>query len=423
MNKINLRSIQNSLHFIVILIVAFCLIQSCTPGAKNEIAGWRGPDRTGIYNETELLNEWSENGPDLLWEYEGIGKGYGAPSILNDKIFVNGEQNNKSFLFAFDLQGNLLWKSPNGKVFIGKGLSATYPGVRSTPTVVNDLVYATSGKGRIACFEVETGAEKWAVDIVNDFGSSIPEFGYSESVAVDEKNVYCFPGGAENNMAALDRFTGKVVWSSEAMKDTFSYCSPVLVELPNRKVLITHSRHNLFVVDSKTGEVLGSQKIEDYEYDGEHSNTPIYNEGFIYFVGNEKGYGAVKMELSQDGENIKELWRNPKVKNNFSGFVKLENKLFTTVKGNWLKVLDLDNGMVSDSIKVAHGSLIYADNKFICYGMNGDVNLIQNKLNKLEVSGTFKVEQGTGHHFSHPVLANGKLYLRHGNSLLAYKIN
>lgn len=419
MNKIKFLSLIK----LLILIVVFALFQSCVPNGKLNISEWRGPNRSGIYNETNLLNEWPENGPDLLWIYEGIGKGYGAPSVLNGKIFVNGEQDSLGFLFAFDIEGNLLWKSPNGKEFIGTGLSGTYPGARSTPTVINNLVYSTSGMGRIACFETSTGAEKWAVDIVDDLGGRESEFGYAESVAVDNNNVYCFPGGAETNMAALDRFTGKTVWSSEALKDTFSYCSPILVDLPNRKILITHSRHYLYAVDCSNGEVLGSYDLVGYEWDGEHCNSPVYSDGFIYFVGNdEKGKGAIKLELVQDGESINEVWFNNKIRNNFGGFVKVEHNLFTTIKGNWLKALDLDNGTVADSVKVATGSLIYADNKFICYGMNGEVNLIKFNQNKFDVSGTFKVKHGTGHHFSHPVIANGIMYVRHGNALLAYRI-
>ncbi|MBT3385237.1 MAG: PQQ-binding-like beta-propeller repeat protein [Prolixibacteraceae bacterium] len=419
MGKIKLQTIKKSQFLIVIVLI----ILNVTTGCKQNVSQWRGPDRDGIYNETNILNEWPEDGPDLLWVYEGIGKGYGAPSVLNDIVFVNGEQDSLSFLFAFDLEGNLLWKSPNGKEFTGTGLSATYPGARSTPTVYNNLVYSTSGMGRIACFETSTGNEVWAVDIVKDLGGRESEFGYAESVAIDKNNVYCFPGGVEKNMAALDRFNGKTVWSSEALRDTFSYCSPIFVDLPNRKILITHSRHNLYAVDCSNGEALGSYKLEGYEWDGEHCNTPVYDDSFIYFVGNdEKGKGAVKLELDQNGENITEVWYNKKIRNNFGGFVKVENNLFTTIKGNWLKALDVENGTVTDSVKVATGSLIYADSKFICYGMNGDVNLINYKQNKFDVTGTFKIKQGTGHHFSHPVIANGIMYVRHGNALLAYKI-
>ena len=96
--------------------------------------------------------------------------------------------------------------------------------------------------------------------------------------------------------------------------------------------------------------------------------------------------------------------------------------MFTTIKGNWLKKLDEQTGSVLDSIKVAAGSLIYADNKFICYGMNGDVNLINYQDDKFEIGGSFKVKKGTGQHFSHPVISNGVLYIRHGDALLAYQV-
>lgn len=417
-------SFKQSQIITVFLLVFFAVTISCKQNSKPEVAQWRGQERTGLYsNETNLLDEWPEKGPELLWIYEGIGKGYASPSVLNDMILINGEQDSSSFLFAFDLRGNLLWKSPNGKEFMGEGFSATYPGSRSTPTIVDDLVYATSGMGRIACFETTTGKEKWAVEIVKDLGGSDNFFGYSESVIVDDNKVYCFPGGSMNNMVALDRFTGDLVWSSVAMKDTFSYCSPVLVELPERDVLITHSRHNLYTVDCQDGKALGSYKIVGYEYDGEHCNSPLYDNGNVYFIGNEKECGAVRLELSHNGESLKEVWCNPGIKNNFNGYVKVGKYLFTTVKGNWLKALDIEDGIVSDSTKVATGSIIYADNKFICYGMNGEVSLVSFDENGFDVKSTFKVKEGSGHHFAHPVLANGTMYIRHGNALLAYKVN
>lgn len=417
--QIKSQLIQNTQFFIVALFIFI----GCESGKEQGIAEWRGPNRTGIYNETNLLKQWPESGPEQLWVYQGIGKGYGSPSVLGDKIFVNGEQDSSSFLYAFNLQGELLWKAPNGKEFMGEGFSSTYPGARSTPTVVNNLVYTSSGMGRIACFDAETGTEKWAVDIINDLGGSNNYFGYAESLLVDEEKVYSFVGGDTNNMVAFNRFTGDVVWSSEAMKDTFSYCSPIFVELPERKVIITHSRHNLYAVDCSNGKALGAYELKGFEWDGEHCNSPIYDNGFIYFIGNDlEGCGAVKLKLADNAESIDELWYKQKIRNNFNGYIKVNDKLFTTVKGNWLKALSDTNGEVVDSVKVATGSLIYADNKFICYGMNGDVNLISYQQNEFNILGKFKIKQGTEQHFSHPVLANGIMYIRHGNALMAYNI-
>jgi hypothetical protein len=160
-----------------------------------------------------------------------------------------------------------------------------------------------------------------------------------------------------------------------------------------------------------------------FEWDGEHCNTPLYDNGHIYFVGNdEKGQGALKLILSDGGERIEEIWDNPEIRNNFGGFVKVEDYLFTTIKGKWLKALDIEDGTVADSIKIADGSLIFADNKFICYGTTGSVTLVDYKEGKLEIAGIFRVREGTGQHFSHPVIADGVLYVRHGNALMAYKI-
>ncbi len=415
-------SVRNLFFVLFTIIIA----QACTSGGSKEVtlemAQWRGDNRDGIYNESDLLNEWPEDGPELLWMYEGIGKGYAAPSILNQRIYVNGEIDSISYLFAFDLQGNVLWKALNGKEFLGEGFSATYPGTRSTPTVVGDLVYTTSGEARLACFNAGSGDEIWAVDLIKDLGGLESDFGYSESVVVDENKVYCFPGGKKNNMVALNRFTGDVIWSSQAMQDEFSYCSPLLVQLPERKVLITHSRHYLYSVDSEKGQVLSSYHIPYNEYTGEHCNSPLYSQGNIYFIGNEKEDGAIKLKISEDGTSLERAWQNSTVKNNFNGFVKVGERLFTMVKGNWLKAIDIESGEVVDSIKAATGSIIYGDDKFICYGMNGDVNLISYNDQQFEIKSTLKVKGGTDHHFAHPVVANGVLYIRHGNALMAWKI-
>jgi outer membrane protein assembly factor BamB len=177
------------------------------------------------------------------------------------------------------------------------------------------------------------------------------------------------------------------------------------------------------VLNRNKGELMASYELEGYEYDGEHCNTPVYADGYIYFVGNDiPGQGAFKVELSSDGKEIKELWRNQETKNNFGGLVAVDGALFTTVKGNKLVSLDPESGVIADTLKVATGSIIYADNKFIIYGNNGTTNLVNYQDGEMEIGGAFKVSGGTGHHFSHPVLANGIMYIRQGDALMAYRV-
>lgn len=406
-----------TLAFLLFLIASSCTRQS------QSISQWRGDHRDGIYQEKNLLKVWPEAGPKLQWLNEEIGHGYSSPVITSEQLFINGEIDSVSHLFAFGLNGKLMWKSPNGSEFFGTGYSANFPGSRSAPTVYNDLVYVCSGMGRIACLEVSSGKEKWAANMVTDLGGRLNMFGYSESLLVDEKNVYCYPGGAESNVVALDKYTGKVVWTSKAMSDPVSFCSPLMVKLPERNVLVTLSREYMLGLDAGNGELLWSHKEDSVKLEGEHCNTPIYADGFIYSVSaDNNGNGAYKLELAPDGKMVKELWRNVNVKNAMGGIMKIEGKIYCTSDDKKLKCLDPETGIVVDSLNNMRGSIIFADGHLYCYTDNGYVNLIKLAGSKMEVVSKFKIEKGTKEHFAHPVIANGVLYIRHGNALMAYEI-
>lgn len=397
-------------------LLFFCILQS----NAQDIAQWKGPNRDGYFPSPGLLKNWPANGPTLLWSNENIGDGYGSIAVSSDKLFVNGKIDSLSYIFSFDLKGNLLWKSPNGNEFTGKEFAANFPGSRSTPTLYGDFVYACSAIGRIACYDKKTGKERWSVEMIRDFGGIINQHGFSESLLVDEKKVYCLPGGPQNNVVALDRLSGKVIWSSKALSDSASYCSPMMIKLPARNLLVTFSGHYLMGIDAQTGELLWSHRQAPHPFH-QQCNTPIYANGFIYYLAGE-GNGVVKLALSADGKSISEVWRNNATNNVFNGFVMIGNDIFSPDKTQKIKCIDGHNGNVIDSLRVNKGGLICSDSLLICYSENGDINLIKLTGTKMELTGKFKCDKGTKEHFAHPVISNGVLYIRHGKALMAYDI-
>jgi len=402
------------------LHIVFVLMLVSTVSFAQTMEQWRGIHRDGKYNEQHLLKTWPVEGPTMLWSVENIGTGYGSPTVTTDKIFVNGKEDSVSVTFALDLKGNLLWKTSNGNEFTGDGFSANFPGSRSTPTVVSDLVYVCSGIGRIACLEKESGKEKWAVDMRKDFNGIYSQHGFVESLLVDDNVVYCLPGGPKVNIAALDRFTGKPVWTSKLMGDTASYCSPIIIKFPERKVLVTFSGHYIIGLDAKTGELLWSQSQASHQYH-QHCNTPIFDDGSLYYVSGE-GNGAARLDLASDGSSFKEAWRNSSIKNVFGGFLKINNFIFTPEPNQRIKCLDARTGLAIDSIKINKSSVIYADSMLYSYADNGDMSLIKLNGSKMEIAGKFKVSKGSKEHIAHPVIDKGILYIRHGKALLAYSI-
>lgn len=399
----------------------FALFLSLTIACFSQpISQWRGVNRDGIYNETHLLTSWPENGPTQLWLNEILGNGYGSPVIANNKLFVNGETDSISQVFAFDLKGQLLWKAANGKEFMGSGYSANFPGSRSTPTVVGDLVYACSGMGRVACFEANTGKERWGIDMMQKFSGIMNAFGVSESMLIDGDKLFCYPGGSQQNVVALNRFTGETIWTSKALGDTISYCSPMLIKLPSRNILVNFTTRYIFGLDAGTGELLWSQKQEKVQYK-QQCNTALYNNGYIYYITGD-GNGAVKLQLSTDGSSIKEVWRNEAIKNYIYGFVKLGDYLYSGDKAQKLKCISAATGLVTDSLRIAKGAVIAADNMLYLYSDDGMMNLIKPNTGKMELVSKFKIDKGSKEHFAHPVIDKGVLYVRHGKALMAYDI-
>lgn len=401
-----------NIKFIIFFLLILPFV-SCKHEIEN--AQWRGSERMGTYDEKNLLKKWPEKGPVLLWSYYGVGNGYGSPVITSDRIFVNGEVDSTAYLFAFDIKGHLLWKSGFGKEW-----TANFPGCRSTPTIYGGLIYVISGFGKVVCFEPETGKEKWSVDLLKDFKGKNVRFGYSESLLVDEKNVYCSPGASDTNIIALDRITGKTGWISKALGEIPSYCTPLLVKLPTRNILVTFSLHAFLGIDTKNGKLLWFHK---QDRDGDiHGNTAIYDQGFLYY-NSAAGNGTVKLELSKDGSSIKEIWRTRKFSNAFGGFVKVNDYLYGSgYEPRFWKCVDVNTGNVVDSLKFDRGVTIYADSMLYCYNEKGEVGLVKIQANKMELVSSFKITKGTNEHFSHQVISNGVLYVRHGKALLAYDI-
>lgn len=396
-----------------ILLIAVLLFACNTKQKK--VSEWRGENRSGIYNETNLLKVWPADGPELLWDIDSIGNGYGSPVISENTMYLNGEIDSLAYLIALDLQGKILWKTEFGKDWM-----KNFIGSRSAPTIVDDLVYVASGMGDIACINAESGEIKWKINMLEKFQGKNTRFGYSQSLLVDGDLVFAAPGGAENNIVALNRFTGEMTWTCAGVGEVSAYCSPLLLDFPSRKVLVTFSDNALLGIESQTGKLLWTE-LQDTLCDI-NGNTPIFENGYLYYVAG-CGNGTVKMKISEDGSQITEVWRNKELDNIMGGAVKLNGKIIASGhrKKVW-KSVDAETGETRDTLSFGRGATIAADGMLYCYNERGQVGLVKVTPDSMELVSKFKVTKGTKEHFAQPVINNGVLYIRHGDVLLAYDI-
>lgn len=399
-------------HLFFISFVITCMFFSTMNEPVNE---WRGPNRSGVYNESGLLKEWPAEGPKLLWAIDSTGRGYGSPVISGDQLFINGETDSTSYLYAYNLQGKLLWKTPSGQEWV-----KNFPGSRSTPTVVGNQIYVSTGKGDIACISKETGTKIWSLNMIADLKGTMNMFGYSQSLLVNGDLVYCQPGGPENNVVALNRFTGKLVWSQKAKGEVEAYGSPSIVKRGTRDLLLTFSELAFMGLDGKTGELMFTHKMDTAG--NLHGNIPILDGDNLFYTEGD-GNRTVKFTLAKDGSSVSEVWRNRSFDNIMGGVVRLGDKIYGTAhRQMYLKCLDMKTGLVTDSVKMFRGSTIAADGMLYVFTEKGQLNLVDPKLEGMQIVSSFKITKGTKEFFAHPVIHNGVLYIRHGQSLMAYSI-
>lgn len=378
---------------------------------------WRGVNSSGIYRVEKLLPQWPADGPKILWSFDKLGQGFSSPAFANGKIYINGMIEGQAVLFVLDMNGTELQQFKYGKEF-----DASFPGTRSTPTILGDLAYLFTGHGKITCLNLTSGKTIWEKDCQTDFDGKNITWGYTESLLVDGDKVFVTPGGKTNNVMALNRMTGETIWSCPGLGEVSAYCTPLLIKLPGRQLLVTHTFGNVLGIDASTGKFLWNFAHPNQW--AVHPNTPIYHDGGL-FVFSGYGQGGEKLKLSADGSSVTKEWEIKSFDSRMGGAVLIDGYLFGSGdKDRSWQCVDWKTGELKySSTELGKGVTIAANNKLIGYSERGELFMAEATPAAFKLISKTKVALGSEQHWAHPVIFNGIMYLRHGNVLIAYKIS
>ncbi len=377
---------------------------------------WRGPGQSGIYNESNLLDKWPADGPQILWHYDKLGEGYSAPAIANDRIYVSGMEGLTGYIYSISEDGNLVWKSQ-----YGKESQTSYPGTRSTPVIAGDYLYILSALGDLTCMSAISGKLHWKKNLVKDFGGRIIEWDLNETVVVYGDKLICTPGGKNHNMIALNRFNGELIWTTKGLGEISAYCTPLLVKIGSRQLLVTHTKDHILGVDADDGTLLwnhGHTNIYSI-----HPNTPVYyNNQLFCFSG--YGQGGVMLQLNEDGSKVTKKWFRKSMDSRIGGAVVFDGLLYASGdKSREWQCIDWDTGdMIYSSKEIGNGVVISAEGLLYLYSQRGELALVRPGSDSFEFISETKVKMGSSQHWAHPVIDKGRLFIRHGSALIVYNI-
>jgi outer membrane protein assembly factor BamB len=246
-----MKSISPKLLLTILFTSASMTIGYC------QLYEWRGPGRTGIYNESGLLKVWPANGPALSWEAENMGDGYSSPTVTDDAVYVTGRKDSSDVLTALTLDGKVKWETAYGKAWM-----ANHTGSRCIPTCYNGNIFLISGSGDIVCVG-SNGKIKWSKNHYNLYESRPVQFGISESPLVVDNIVITSPGGSKASMVAFNITDGKVVWETEPLDQLPQYVNPKLIEHNGKKMIVTVMETHIFAVNAKDGKIMWKLNYDD----------------------------------------------------------------------------------------------------------------------------------------------------------------
>jgi outer membrane protein assembly factor BamB len=405
--------------FLFLPMLVFVAAQFTLIANADDWPQWRGSDRDGISKEKGLLEKWPEGGPTLAWKASGVGVGFSSIAVVKGTIYTLGDLDEGSCVIALsEKNGELIWKSKIGDAGGHKG----YPGTRSTPTVDGEQVFALNQHSDIACVDATTGKLLWKKNLVTDFGGKMMSgWKYSESPLVDKDRVICTPGGKDGTLVALNRKTGAKIWQTGDWTDTAGYSSVIIATIHGTRQYIQLTGASVAGVDPETGKVLWKAARP-----GRTAviTTPVI-EGDIVFVTSGYGVGCNGFRITRDGTewSTEEIYANTNLANHHGGVVLIDGHVYGSSGGTFRCVAINSGEEVFKERSVGKGSTLYTGGRFILRSEKGPVALIEATPEGMkEISQFEQPHRSSARAWPHPVVANGKLYLRDQDILLSYVV-
>ena len=417
------------------LIVALFVVLLSSLGSQanaEDWLQWRGPNRDGVSKETGLLKQWPEDGPTIAWRVETVGDSYSSLVVYEGRVITMGNVDGEGRVICLEEKsGKTVWsvKPPTeAKVYKhGRG-----NGSRGTPTVHDGRVYSIGGGGAVCCLSADTGAVIWSKHLVTDFGGGRPGWGYSESPLIDGYNVIVTPGGAAGCVIALDRKTGESVWQSKGVADKAHYCSAIIAESHGIRQIIQFTggagrrrdateKPRVIGLNATNGDLLWSYNKS--ANGTANVSSPIFSNNKVFSAsGYGTGGGLVELTKNDDGFSADESYFERSMQSHHGGIVLVDGHMYGFGSGGLL-CMNFESGEIMwRDRSVRKGSLVFADGHLYCYGEKNEVALVEANSKEYIEKGRFAVDKKDFATWAHPVVANGRLYLRDMGTLTCYNV-
>ncbi len=412
---------------------------------------WMGPQRDDVYRESGIAKQIPPGGLPVVWRSPVHG-GYAGPAVAEGRVFVmdyvttEGKTTNDPAtrdavkgterVLCFDATtGKELWK-----IRYERPYQISYAsGPRATPTVDGKLVYTLGAEGDLLCTEVSSGTISWRKQLAETYKTQAPVWGYAAHPLVYGDLLITLAGGDGSVVVALDKLSGEERWRALSASE-IGYCPPTIQKLGGRDHLIVWDADALHALEPTTGKVIWTKPLKP-RY-GMSITAPRVSGNLLF----ASGIGEVSgiFPLDDRGQPGESLWDGkPKIG------VYCSNST-PAFEGNVIYGSDCGSGMMiavnpqdgsrywetfqpttGGDRRASHGTvfIVKHEDRYLLFTETGDLVFAKLSPERYEEVGRMHVLDATSDAFgrpvvwSHPALANRKLYARNDKEIVCVDLS
>ena len=355
-----------------------------------------------------------------MWKITDLGRGWSSPVIVRDRLYITGDVGDKLVIYAYDLDGKQKWKAANGRSWTGP-----YPGARACCAYSEGKLYHLNAHGRVACLDAATGNEIWACRPAGAVPGPEVTWGLSECLLVDGPRLIVTPGGGKALMAALDKQTGRTVWTTAPLsrRQGLAFAAdhlPPCRQADHGQLLFgprlrRRCRHGQAAVDGAAAEPIRDQRTTPVYHAGKHLLRHRLRLRDLLSLATRSSRAAAREGLDHHPGYLhrrRAAGRRPALRQ------RLPEAQVVALPG-------LGVGQVRYEFKgLPTTSAVYADGRLYCLADDGRAALAEaRRPSNSSSTGQFRLVPDKVHDaWAYPVLLHGRLYLRYHDTLWCYDV-
>jgi outer membrane protein assembly factor BamB len=401
-------------------LVSLLLVASALP-ATPDWPAWGGPHGTFVVDAKGLPANFADNAPRRLWQRNLGDDGYSCIVTDGVLLYTMYRRANQEVVIAMNpADGSTKWEYAYDAIYRPNMGMEHGGGPHSTPLIMGNYIYTIGVLAKMNALDKRTGKLVWSKDLWKDFpGSTFMGRGYPISPIACRNTIVVKLGEHGHAIVALNPEDGSLVWQKHDFANASS--TPILINVDGEDQLVTTFTDDVVGLDPNNGDLLW--KHPHSTSGGSNISTPVWGPDNLLFVSSAYNGGAMVLHLSQSAGKTKvdELWSSNRMRIHHTNAIRIGDYVYAS-SGDFgpapLTAINVRTGEVAWRDRTfGKLNMVLADNKVILLEEGGDLAAAILSPQGMQLRWREPLLQGNA--WTAPTLVGTKLYVRDRHTMIA----